>query len=197
MKNIFIAFFLVVLSFSAFPKFEVTKVGIRGGLGTDIGGGVAYGVGVNYLVDLNGNNIEAGILYFGGSFEESSDENGHTYDETTDISVFGLMANYLFNYNPSSQGTFFIAGVGIASISAEWTEESETDTSLGTALSTGGSQQYFEGSGAGSVLNLGVGWTLGTNMDIRAEVPVIVTFTEVGEAASVIPTIIATLGYRF
>ena len=40
------------------PSMESAKIGIRGGVGTDISGGLAYGIGGNYLIDLQSNALE-------------------------------------------------------------------------------------------------------------------------------------------
>ena len=173
------------------------RIGIRGGFGTDINLGLAYGAGVNFLFDAGNSGVELGILLFGGSFEETSDNGFNTYDETTDIFVFGLMANYLINYTPREPGVFFVVGFGLGAISVEWEERSDTDTSLGTQLPGGGSMQSEDGSTAGTVFNLGVGGSFKNGIDIRAELPVILAFGAPGEASSVIPTAIATIGYRF
>lgn len=173
------------------------RVGLRAGVGTDIQLGIAYGAGVNYLVDLSKNKLELGIVLFGGSFDESSDEAMHTYDETTDVVVFGLLANYLFGYTPNQPGSFFVAGFGLASISIEWEERSSTDESLGTPLAGGGSMQSEDASAGGAVFNLGYGRSFANGFDIRAEVPVIVSFSAPGKASSVIPTFIVTAGLRF
>ena len=82
-------------------------------------------------------------------------------------------------------------------INVEWEESSDSDTSLGTPLPGGGSMQSADGTVGGSVLNVGIGNSFSKAFDIRFEVPVIVTFSETGEASTVIPTFIATLGYRF
>lgn len=173
------------------------RVGLRAGVGTDITGGIAYGAGANYLMDLSKNNVELGIVFFAGSFEESSDEAMHTYDETTDIVVFGALANYLIGYAPNQANTYFIAGFGLASVSIEWEERSSTDNSLGTPLDGGGSKQSVDASTGGTVFNLGFGKSFGNGFDIRAEAPVIVSFSAPGEASSVIPTFMVTAGIRF
>ena len=173
------------------------KIGIRGGVGTDINLGLAYGLGGNFLLNLSDNSLELGVVVFGGSFEESTDEGMHTYDEKTDLFVFGLMANYLIGYTPRKSGLFFVTGIGLASISVEWEERSDTDVSLGPLLPGGGSMQSEDGTAGGTVLNLGIGRSFSNGWDVRAELPVIVTFAPPGESSAVIPTMIATLGYRF
>ena len=107
------------------------------------------------------------------------------------------MANYLIGYTPGKSGLFFITGIGLASISVEWEERSDTDVSLGPLLPGGGSMQSEDGTAGGTVLNLGIGRSFSNGWDIRAELPVIVTFAPPGESSAVIPTMIATLGYRF
>jgi hypothetical protein len=173
------------------------RVGLRAGLGTDVNLGLAFGVGGNYLVPLQKNSVELGVVMFGGSFDETSDNGFNVYEEETSIFVFGLMANYMFNYTPYQSGTFFIAGFGLASVSMDWEERSTTDESLGTPLPGGGSMQSEDGSGGGTVFNLGIGQSFQNGMDLRAELPVIVSFSAPGEASAVVPTFIFTLGYRF
>ncbi|MBU0982401.1 MAG: hypothetical protein KKA42_00910 [candidate division Zixibacteria bacterium] len=188
-----------ILVLGTTPVFAQTspKIGVRAGVGTDVNLGLAYGVGGNYLITRPNNSVELGIVLFGGSFEESTDESIHTYDETTDVFVFGIMANYLIGYQPDQSGTFFVAGFGFASMSVEWEERSATDGSLGTPLPGGGSMQSADGSSAGTLFNLGVGQSFTGGFDLRLEVPVIVSFSAPGESSSVIPTVIATAGYRF
>ena len=82
-------------------------------------------------------------------------------------------------------------------VNVEWEERSATDVSLGTSLPEGGSMQSADGTAGGTVFNLGIGRSFSSGLDIRAELPVIVTFAPPGGASSVVPTLIATLGYRF
>lgn len=173
------------------------RIGIRAGVGTDVNLGIAYGAGGNYLLTFPQNSLELGVVFFGGSFEETTEEAINTYEEKTDIFVFAAMANYLFGYAPNKPGPFFIAGIGLASVSVEWEERSDGDVSLGTPLPGGGSMQSEEGSGGGTVFNLGVGGSFASGFDIRAELPVIVTFSAPGDASSVVPTLMVTAGYRF
>lgn len=188
---------LGLLCASASSAGQSPRIGIRGGVGTDVNLGLAYGAGVNFLLDVDGNAVELGILLFGGSFDETSDNGYNIYEEKTDLFVFGLMANYLINYVPRESGLFFVAGIGLGAISVAWEERSATDTSLGPPLPGGGSMQSADGSTAGVVFNLGAGGSFRNGIDIRAEVPVILAFGAPGDASSVIPTAIATIGYRF
>ena len=171
--------------------------GIRGGVGTDISGGLAYGVGGSYLVPVQKNYVELGAVIFGGSYSETSDNGFNEYEEETDLTVIGVMANFLFGFEPLQSKTYFVAGMGLASLSVTWEERSSTDVSLGTPLPGGGSMQSDEGSVGGTIFNLGVGHSFASGLDLRAETPVIVAFSTPGEATSVIPTFMVTAGYKF
>lgn len=188
---------LALVSSSVFGSSDDPRVGVRGGIGTDINLGLAYGIGGNYLINLERNAVELGVVLFGGSFEETSDNGFNEYEETTDVFVFGMMANYLINYTPRQSGTFFVAGFGLGSVNVEWEERSTTDVSLGTPLPGGGSMQSEDGSAGGTVFNLGIGQSFESGFDIRLELPVIMTFSAPGDASSVTPTLILTAGMRF
>ncbi len=172
------------------------NIGLRGGLGMDISGGFAYGIGVNYQLKLGSDVAELGINLYGNSYKEDSTSGIHTYTETTNLLVFGFLANYLFNYSPDNPGMFFVSGLGLAAINVDWIEESETDTSLGTPLPGGGSKQEVEASAGGSIINLGIGYLFESGLDMRLEVPTILVFDAPGKAATVVPTITLTAGYR-
>ncbi len=173
-----------------------SSIGIRAGLGTDINLGLAYGGGINYLLDLNYNAVEIGIVVFGGNSEETTVE-FNTYTEETDVFVFGVLSNYLFGYKLKKPGLFGIIGLGFAAISVEWEESSPDDISLGTPLPGGGSKQSVDASGAGSVFNLGFGISFKGGFDARVEVPVIFIFDAPGDAAAIVPTFMLTAGYHF
>ncbi|MCB0497570.1 MAG: hypothetical protein KDC79_15610 [Cyclobacteriaceae bacterium] len=166
--------------------------GIRGGLGTDISGGLAYGLGFNYRLQPS---MEMGLVIFGGKSTETSDNGFNTYVETTKVFVLGAQANWLFNHYPDQAKLFFIAGTGLAFINADWEERSDTDTSLGTPLPNGGSMQSESGSTGGVIFDIGLGHTFKSPFDLRFEVPIIVPFGY--ENIGVIPTFIFTAGYRF
>jgi len=107
------------------------------------------------------------------------------------------MANYLIGYQLDQPRTFFIVGIGLASVNVEWEERSPDDISLGTPLPGGGSMHSADGSAAGTVFNLGVGQLFKSGFDVRLELPVILAFSAPGEAATVIPTLIVSAGIRF
>jgi hypothetical protein len=166
---------------------------IRGGLGTDVNLGLGYGAGLSYKFPYS--NFELTAVFFGHSSEETTEE-FHTYTETTDLFVFGVMGNYLFGYRDYEPGFFGIVGFGFSAISVDWEESSPTDISLGTPLPGGGSKQSASGTGGGSVINAGFGYSFG-QLSLRAEFPVIFAFSAPGDAAAVAPTFIAMLSYSF
>lgn len=176
---------------------QTGRFGLRAGLGTDVNLGIAFGVGGGYVIPVQKNYVEFGGVFFGGSFKETSNNGFNDYEETTDLLVIGAMANFLFGYEPYQTRTFFIAGLGLASVSMSWEEKSDTDVSLGTPLPGGGSMQSEDGGGGGTIFNLGVGYATAKGLEIRAELPVIMAFSAPEEATAVIPTFIATVGYRF
>jgi hypothetical protein len=175
---------------------ESGSIGIRAGIGTDINLGLVYGGGINYLINLNQNAVEIGLVVFGGNSEETT-EDYNTYTETTDVLVYGVLANYLFGYELKKSAVFGVVGFGFSAISVEWEESSPDDESLGTPLPGGGSKQSEDATAAGSILNLGFGIAFDGGFDIRVEAPIIFIFDAPGNASSIVPTFMATLGYHF
>jgi len=175
---------------------ESGSIGIRAGIGTDINLGLAYGGGINYLLNLNQNAVEIGLVVFGGNSEETT-EDYNTYTETTDVLVYGVLANYLFGYELKKSCFFGLVGFGFTAISVEWEESSPDDESLGTPLPGGGSKQSEDATAAGSILNFGFGVAFDGGFDIRVEAPIIFIFDAPGDASSIVPTFMATLGYHF
>jgi len=171
--------------------------GLRAGLGTDISGGIAYGMTLTYSRLLPVNAWEFGFSIYGGSFEEDSDNGFNDYHEETDVRVFAVMANHMWGYAKGAKTTYMMVGGGAGVFSVDWLEQSPNDTSLGTPFGANGSQQSEEGSSAGTLLNLGVGHRFTNQFDMRLETPVFFIFSAPGEATAVAPTITLTAGYRF
>jgi hypothetical protein len=198
-RNIFfvrIIFIVLVFPLTIFSS-ELPRIGVRGGLGTDINLGLAFGGGVNYMLDMGQNPLELGVLVFYSHSTETSNNGFNDYHETTDITVFGMMANYLIGYQVGVPGSFFVVGIGLGAMNVYWEEWSPTDESLGELLPEGGSRQEDEGTAGGSVFNLGAGLSFSNGSDIRFEIPVILVFGEYGEASTVVPTFTLTAGMRF
>jgi hypothetical protein len=176
---------------------EIPKIGVRGGLGTDINLGLAFGGGANYILDVGDNPLELGAVMYYSHATETSNNGYNDYHETTDVMVFGMLANYLMGYKIGTPGMFVLAGFGLGVMNVNWEEWSPTDESLGELLPEGGSRQDAGGTAAGSVLNLGGGMAFSNGADIRFEIPVILVFGEYGEASTVVPTFTITAGMRF
>jgi hypothetical protein len=188
-------FSLIMLFFvSSSFAFQTSRVGLRGGLGTDINLGLGFGLGGNIL--LAGNPVELGAYLFKNHSSETSYEYDNEYNETTDILVFALLSNYLINYVPGKTGSFFTAGAGAGIIMVDWEEKSPDDTSLGEPWN-GGSMQSAEGSAAGFIFSFGWGMAFSETMDFRLEAPIFVITDAPGETSAIAPTFIATLGIGF
>lgn len=86
------------------------RVGVYGGIGTDVTGGIAYGAGVTYLVSVGTQKAELGVMLFVGEFKESTTEGIHRYDEVTNVAVFGIAANYLIGDRPGRAAPYFVPG---------------------------------------------------------------------------------------
>ncbi|HEY5691775.1 MAG TPA: hypothetical protein VIS49_09980 [Cyclobacteriaceae bacterium] len=192
MKKIFLSISLSLMVIFAYGQTSQTGTfGIRAGIGTDISLGISYGAGFNYCLQ---ENMELGLVLFGGKFSETSNNGFNYYEETTNIFAIAAQANWLFNHRPDETKPFFIAGTGLASISYDWEERSATDTSLGTPLPGGGSMQSEEGSTGGIIFNIGAGMTFASPFDLRFEVPIMVPFGV--ENVGVVPLFMLTAGYR-
>jgi hypothetical protein len=197
-KRLFACFVFVffIYPLTMFPS-ELPKIGVRGGLGTDKDLGLAFGGGVNYMLDMPNNPVELGVLGFYSSSSETEEEYGNEYTTDTDVFVFAMMANYLFGYTRGVPGMFLLAGFGLGMASVGWEESSPDDISLGTPLPDGGSMHDGGGTGAGSIFNLGGGMAFSNGADIRFEIPVILIFGDYDQPSSVVPTFTLTAGMRF
>jgi len=193
MKKIYLLISLLFIVITTYGQTDQKGTfGIRAGIGTDISLGISYGAGFNYRMK---ENMELGMVFFGGKFLETSNNGFNDYDETTNIFALAAQANWLFNYRYNETKPFFIAGTGLAFISYNWEETSATDTSLGTPLPGGGSMQSEEGGTGGVIMNVGIGMTFKGPFDLRFEVPIMVPIGI--ENVSVIPLFMLTVGYRF
>jgi hypothetical protein len=197
-KRLFACFVFVFLVYPLTTvSSELPKIGVRGGVGTDIDLGLAFGGGVNYMLDMSNNPVELGVLGFYSSSSETEEEYGNEYTTDTDVFVFAMMANYLFGYKRGVPGMFLLAGFGLGMASVGWEESSPDDISLGTPLPGGGSMHDGGGTGAGSIFNLGGGMAFSNGADIRFEIPVILIFGDYDQPSSVVPTFTLTAGMRF
>lgn len=170
---------------------------LRGGVGTDVGLGVAYGAGLRFFYPMGKGILEFGPDIFFHKSSIETDEGIYTYKETTRLLVFAARINFLSKYDPENPGTYFIFGTGVAAVSVNWEEESATDTSLGTPLPGGGSMQSAEGTAAAWILNFGFGVLLTREVDIRFELPIFIFPGVVGGMSAFAPTITITAGVSF
>ncbi len=187
----------LILTGTANAQEKTGGVGIRFGIGTDIQGGIAYGGQLNYTLFQNLNAIELGLVVFGGKFEEESNNGYNDYFEETNVLVIGAIVNYLFRYDMSVGGPYIAVGFGVGAVSVEWEESSPTDESLGPPLSGGGSMQSEEGTVAGMIINLGLGYRFTELFDLRLQVPTIIVSAGDERDGAVIPTITVTAGLSF
>lgn len=178
---------------------EGSGLGLQVGMGTDVTLGVAGFVGVSRVLGLSGDSRRlelGGQLYYHRS-EWKDTEGINDYFETTTVTVLAARANLLYGYQPAASKMFWILGTGIAAASMSWEERSPTDTSLGTPLDNGGSKQNDDGVAGALIASAGLGVTLGSGLEGRVQLPLLVFFGTPGEASSIAPTLTASLGYRF
>ncbi len=196
MKKILSALLVIVMfslgSSSYAASFTPT---LRGGLGMDINGGLAFGLSGNYLIKMGPETSEIGLSLYSGNSSRSTTSGVHTYNYKTSLYVLGLVVNLLPNYNATTGGMFGVLGVGMAGVLVNWSQQSNTDSSLGTPDGAGGSEEKISAGAAASIVNLGVGWLAG-DLDVRFEVPMLFIFNTVGGASSFVPTFTLTAGYR-
>lgn len=190
-----VSFALLLVSTSA-SAFETERIGVRGGIGTDVNLGIAYGLGVNALLAGNSPLELGGVVFISHSREETETE-FHEYIESTDVLVIGITGNYLIGYMPAKSNTFFVTGGGVGIISVNWEEKSDTDESLGEHLDGGGSKMSVGATAAGLILNVGVGKSFTPAFDVRLEMPILIITSTPGEASSFVPTFTVTAGFCF
>jgi hypothetical protein len=192
-KALVIGIFLAI-ALSASAEGPMDNLGVRGGVGADITlSGVAFGAGVNKLFM---DQFEVGLVFYYGSFEENSSSGIYTYKDTTQVIALAAQVNYLYGYHRDRGGFYLVGGVGLAYLGINWEESSPNDTSLGTLLPGGGSKQAFDGSVGGTILTLGAGYTIAGGLDVRLEVPLVISFSAAGGASTLIPLFTLTAGYR-
>ena len=177
-------------------------IGIRASIGTDIELGLGFGAGVNYMwsPSFSGPRFEFGGDFFYHHSKVTEDEVRGTFTEhdveETQLLLFTVRANGIFNYVPQKGSVFFIAGVGFVVASIEW-EEDETYTSSQPGVSQSPNLNEVEGTSAGNVVNLGIGYVFKGGIELRLETPMLFFYSVPGSAASFVPTATFSIGYRF
>lgn len=170
---------------------------VRGGVGTDLNLGFGVGVGAAYIWNAAGSgpSYEFGAdFYYHHSTDSYTDQRGNvtvTGEDKTTLTVFGVRANALFNYNPSRKSVYFIAGVGFVVANLQW-EETESAPNWNAPY-----HDEVDGTSAGTIINIGIGVPLTTKLDVRLETPMLIFFSAAGNSATFAPTATIGLTYRF
>jgi hypothetical protein len=131
-------------------------------------------------------SVELGFNFFFSSYNETSTDGPYDYvyhDKATTL-IFAVAGNALYNYDPQKSGVYTLTGIGAGGVNINW-EKSSTDdpTYNDSGDDTGGSL----------IINLGVGGTFGNGFELRAQLPIFVTFTGLGTIFSPALTIGAGL----
>jgi len=179
--------------------------GIRGGLGTDITFSLGFGAGAFFVAaptPYSSSCWDLGLdIYYANVSEEETDSEGNKFVDKTELVVFALRSNGLFNYYPKRTGIYFIAGGGFVFSNVSLEETITYDYSRYGYLPP--EHWSAEGFTAGNVLNLGIGATLGSGAEARFETPFLIFYSVPGggyynrSASSIVPTFTLSFLYRF
>jgi hypothetical protein len=175
--------------------------GMRGGIGTDITLSLGFGVGAFYVLapsTYSTSNWDLGLdIYYANVTEEETDSEGTLFEDNTELLVFAIRTNGLFNYRPKQSGVYFVAGVGIVLANISW----EEDITYYYPYVPGTYHYSNDAFSIGNVFNLGVGLTFGGGLEARLETPLLIFYDTPGEgtygANSIVPTFTLNLLYRF
>jgi len=174
---------------------------IRGSVGTDIELGIGFGGGVSYTWRpfTGGTAFEIGAdIFFHSSNGKETENNtfGETSEWALNLLVFGVRGNGLFNYYPGETGVFFMAGVGFVVASIDYNEKYYAANYV-PGFSYAASENDFEAVSAGNVVNLGLGLTTGSGLELRLETPMLFFYSAEGGMTSFVPTLTIGIQYRF
>ncbi len=164
------------------------RFGVGGHVGTDVTGGLGFGGGISYALVPDGasNAYEFGLDFF---FHEY-DETGSGEKEYTDLSIFALRANWLWNYQPGQSNVYFVTGVGFVYAMLDYKIEYDPLV-YGQSLT-----ESYDYSSVGNVVNLGIGWSSAMGLGFRLEAPMIF-FYSAGQAAAFVPTFTFAVKFVF
>ena len=166
---------------------------VRAGLGFDpIGGGLGFGVGAGYRFQVGTGYSEVLADFFFSSSKETYTEGNWKYDYKDWLTIFGVRWDWLFLYTPYENGFYALAGVGFWFGRFEWEEKSTyiPDGSTGTPSGN-------EGSGGGSIFNVGAAWVFAQRWEVRLELPILISFGTYYRSAGVAIPITASIMYAF
>ncbi len=174
--------------------------GIRGGLGTDITLSIGFGLGAFYVLapsSFSTSNWDFGIDIYYANVSEETVEGSIRYKDKTELVIFTLRANGLFNYKPHKSGVYFVAGTGLVLGNVSWGE----DIIYSAPYYPHTEPWDFSAFSVGNVLNLGIGLTFGGGFETRFETPLLIFYSVPGyggrSASSVVPTFTFNALYRF
>lgn len=188
MKRIMIT---VVLMLAALPLFskEPTGFGAYAVAGTNTGIGLSAGAGAGYLLPNDEEaciEIGLGVFYFGFSETRTEEALSYTYNYSAKNIVYAVMASLYFNYKPQAAGMFEFVGAGVGGVSLDWDKNSSDMPSYNDSDSE---------TGGVAMIIPGVGGTFGNGFEIRAQLPVFITFTQV-DGTQFTPSLLVGAGLR-
>ncbi len=115
--------------------------------------------------------------------------------ETTELTVFAVRANGLFNYYPNKRSVYFITGFGFVVANVYW-EQKQTPRDPGfTGVVP--EPEDEEVTSAGNIINLGIGKAFGPDVEVRLETPMLFFYNAAGEASTFAPTMTLGITYWF
>lgn len=190
MKKIIIIIAVFLFAVPCFSK-ELTGFGLNANVGTDTSLGLVAAAGASYLtVNDPEVSVEIGFNVYFSSFKESfagepPDDNKIYYNSEATI-IYAIFANALFNYTPSKEGVYTVAGAGVGGVNLSW-EKSSVDDPL--------YNDHGDDTGGSAIINLGVGGTFGNGFELRAQIPILITFMGFG-GMKVSPALTVGAGLR-
>jgi hypothetical protein len=159
---------------------DAIKIGINGGLGVGY-----YTPALVLGADLTYQLTEARALQISPLYVNMDTKKSYDYiseKQPDNVTIFGVLANFLFNYNPSEpMNRYFIVGTGFVSKqdNVKFTDGSGTDNI----------------SMSGIAANFGIGCNFTKNLNARAELPICVLSND--NSSEVVLTFLAVAGYNF
>ncbi len=159
-------------------------LGLCAGAEVDPNPGFGGALGANFQYLSPGGALEVGpIAVFEGYGKTYDEEYVGTVQESGKASVYGVLVNWVWNYDPGRSAPFFLMGSGFGRASTVWKK-----------LYDDGSSDKGTSSPSAVSLNAGIGLTLSGGFEIRAVLPVFFTVGEDDE--SILPVLLLMAGYH-
>jgi hypothetical protein len=170
MKKIFAGILIIFLAFPVFAK-EITGFGIHASGGIDTSLSPVAGAGASYLLSRDESmSTELGFDFYYYGYARSM-------TETVSVLIYAVTVNMLFNYFPEKAGMYEAVGAGVGG------------TNL-TSINT----DYGDSGGGSLIINFGAGGTFGNGFELRAQLPIFISFAGFGTIFS--PAITIGAGCR-